>query len=104
MPEFSVLDTPAPDDERPASMTATATLNEPVPGQPRSTRGRRKREQRLLTPLEQIRVTPGGITGPWAYYLRADGATIRDALVLYPNGGTLPANEDPKGKYGTNAD
>lgn len=85
---------------------AVAEKPEVVAGEPRSERGRRRRgmDQRLLSPLEQIRARPGGTTGPWAYYLRPEGATIRDALILYPNGAKLPANEDARGKYSTNAD
>lgn len=44
-------------------------------------------------------------SGSWAYYLRPEGATIRDALILYPNGG-IPdiADERLKARYGTNAE
>ena len=66
---------------------------------PRSQRGRRARQPKVLTPLEQIRMRPGGITGPWGYYLRPDGATIRDALILYPNGGQPDTN-----RFGINAE
>lgn len=69
------------------------------PPTPRSKRGRRARPQTVLTPLEQIRMRPGTITGPWGYYLRPDGATIRDALILYPNGGKPDAN-----RFGLNAE
>lgn len=73
---------------------------------PRSERGRRRaaRDMQILSPLEQIRARPSATTGPWAYYLRPDGATIRDALILYPNGAKLPATEDARGKYSENAD
>lgn len=78
----------------------------PVPGQPRSERGKRRYAggTAILTPLAQIRVQPQGVTGAWAYYLRPDGATIRDALILNPNGG-VPDLDDRRlqGKYGTNA-
>lgn len=44
-------------------------------------------------------------TGAWAYYLRPDGATIRDALILYPNGGIPDIdNERLRARYGTNAE
>lgn len=69
---------------------------------PQSRRGQRFREQVVLDPIDQIRMTPGGVTGPWAYYLRPDGATIRDALVICPNGG-VPDIEDARlrARYGT---
>lgn len=75
-----------------------------VPVGPRSERGRRKYAERVLEPIDQIRVQPGGVTGAWAYYLRPEGATIRDALILYPNGGRPSPQDDPKGKFGTNAE
>src|SRR5512146_944226 len=71
-------------------------------------RSRRHRDDAVLTPLEQIRRPPGSegveATGAWAYYLREDGATIREALVLYPNGG-VPDIDDlrMRDRYGTNA-
>ncbi len=72
----------------------------------RSKRGlaRRGMDTRVLTPLEQIPVRPGGTTGPWAYYIRPEGATIKDALICYPNGAKLPASEDRRGAYSMNAD
>jgi hypothetical protein len=77
---------------------------------PRSERGRRLRgEADLQRPIDQIRVIPGSngvdATGAWAYYIRPDGATIRDALILCPNGG-IPEMEDErlKARYGTNAE
>ena len=73
----------------------------------KSKRGQSRYRLRTLTPLEQIRMQPGGYQqqGAWAYYQRPDGATIRDALVLYPNGG-VPDTDDPKmrAKYGLNAE
>lgn len=83
-------------------MADAATLERP------STRGasRRERRARVLSPLEQIRVPAQGVTyGAWAYYLRPDGATIRDAVILYPSGG-IPDHPDPKmrARYGTSAD
>lgn len=70
-----------------------------------SKRGQRLRQIKTLTPMEQIRMKPDGVTGAWSYYLRPDGATIRDALILYPNGG-IPDSDNPKmrAKYGTNAE
>lgn len=74
--------------------------------QPRSERGRRRRsrDMQILSPLEQIRAKPGGTTGPWGYYLRPDGATLADAITIYPNGAKLPTNIDPKGHFSANAD
>ena len=71
----------------------------------RSERGknRRKRDMEVVTPLEQIRGRPTELNGPWAYYINPEGATIRDALILYPNGAQLPRNEDTKGRYSENA-
>lgn len=74
-----------------------------------SERGRRIRGEQILTPLDQIRKPPGSAsveaTGAWAYYLRLDGATIREALVLYPNGG-YPDLDDARmrDRYGANAE
>src|SRR5690349_18207683 len=70
---------------------------------PRSQRGKRLYERQIVEPIDQIRMQPSGVTGAWAYYLRPDGATIREALVLYPNGGAPSAIDDPKGKFATNA-
>ena len=75
-----------------------------VAERPRSIRGRRMREGDVLTPLEQIRMQPAGNTGAWGYYLRPDGATIRDALVISPNGGVPDLdNARLRARYGTNA-
>lgn len=71
---------------------------------PRSQRGKARYERQIVEPIDQIRMQPSGVTGAWSYYLRPDGATIREALVLYPNGGAPSQIDDPKGKYGTNAD
>lgn len=82
----------------------------PVAAKPRTDRGRRRMlgNGRALTPLEQIRAVPnsgtGTLTGAWAYYINPDGATIRDALILYPNGGIPPATVQNYRKYGENAD
>ncbi len=72
----------------------------------RSRRGlaRRGMGGQALTPLEQIPARPGGTTGAWAYYVRPEGATIRDALICYPNGARLPASEDKRGAYSENAE
>lgn len=85
-------------------MTAKAKVTE-LP-EPRSERGRRRRGvgANELTPLQEIRLRSPGVNGPWAYYLRPDGATIRDALILYPNGAQLPQSEDARGRYSENAE
>lgn len=91
----------------PLRAEATEAVIEPaLKGEPRSDRGRRRRarDMRVLTPLEQIRGKPSEITGAWAYYLNPDGATIRDALLLYPNGARLPKTEDKRGKFSENAE
>ncbi|MCR4341168.1 MAG: hypothetical protein NUW01_14925, partial [Gemmatimonadaceae bacterium] len=71
---------------------------------PRSKRGQRARETLVLDAIDQIRMVPAGVTGSWAYYLRPDGATIRDALVINPNGG-IPDIENlaMRARYGTGA-
>ena len=73
--------------------------------EPRSQRGRERRQAPVLTPLEQIRPLPSGTTGASAYYLRPGGATIRDVLIVYPNGG-IPESASPKmrARFGMNAD
>lgn len=74
----------------------------------KSERGRRLRDEAILSPIDQIRQIPGGngvdATGAWAYYIRPDGATIRDALILCPNGG-IPEMDDERlrNRYGMNA-
>ena len=74
-----------------------------------SERGRQLRNEAILRPIDQIRQIPGGngvdATGAWAYYIRTDGATIRDALILCPNGG-IPEmdNERLRMRYGTYAE
>lgn len=92
-----------------AEKPAESKVSEAVPFQPRSKRGRRQYAADAPTALSQIRVNPhagnmADSTGAWAYYLRPDGATIRDALVLYPNGG-IPEIDDEKrrARFGTNA-
>lgn len=66
------------------------------------------RNEVILRPIDQIPQPPGGgsisATGAWAYYLRLDGATITDILVLYPNGG-VPDLDDKRlaARYGENA-
>ena len=82
----------------------------PTPGAPRTARGRKRqmRGMTTLTPLEQIRAVPnsgvGTLTGAWAYYINPNGATIRDALILYPNGGVPPNTVRNWRRYGENAD
>ena len=89
-----------------------AVAEKPVPYQPRSQRGRREFQGDALTPLQQVRVIPSGrdpnfseVTNGWAYYIRPDGATIRDALITYPNGG-IPEVDDAKKRamHGRNAE
>ncbi len=86
--------------------TKTASVEE---REPRSERGRRIRQLDVMTPLDQIRVTgntPGiQATGAWAYYINPNGATIRDALILYPNGGVPDIDDDRlRSRYGENAE
>lgn len=73
--------------------------------EPRSRKGRERRQIPVLTPLEQIRPLPSGTSGASAYYLRPGGATIRDVLIIYPNGG-VPENTSAKmrHRFGMNAD
>lgn len=89
--------------------TEAATATEAVPFQPRSKRGRKLAQGDVLTPLAQIRVNPHNgpdvdATGAWAYFIRPDGETIRDALVLSPNGG-IPEIDDQRkrARFGANA-
>lgn len=88
--------------ERTCSGGGVAVAEKPQPFIPRSTRGRRELQGEALTPLQQVRVIPSSrdknfteVTNAWAYYIRPDGATIRDALILYPNGG-IPEVDDAK--------
>lgn len=84
---------------------AVAVMEPPAEVQPRSVRGqrRRQRDMQVLAPIDQIRGRPADITGAWAYYINPEGATIRDALILYPNGAQLSRQEDPRGKFSENA-
>ena len=74
---------------------------------PVATRSRRD-DTVVLKPLDQITPPPGNTgmecTGAWAYYIRPDGATIGETLVLYPNGGE-PDLDDRRlaSRYGINA-
>lgn len=98
-------DAPAPDGR--VAVAEQEEAKQPNGGlpEPRSERGRRRRLAGAgeLTPLQEIRWRSPGVHGPWAYYLRPDGATIRDALILYPNGAQLPQSEDERGRYSENA-
>src|SRR3990167_3902005 len=74
-----------------------------------SERRRRIRDEAILRPIDQIERPPGGngvdATGAWAYYIRADGATIGEALVLYPNGGIPDMDvQRMRARYGANAE
>ncbi len=96
-----------------------------IPGEPRSRKGRTLYRENVLTPLEQI---PVRTTSPvafsvddgkgqslvisnvdsksvdsFAYFLRPDGATIAEVLILYPNGGR-PKNPKDAAKFGVNAE
>ena len=88
----------------PIESTAVAVAER---SEPRSERGRARFREDILRPIDQIPIPPGSgsiqATGAWAYYLRPDGATISDALVLYPNGG-VPDLDDPRmaARYGEN--
>lgn len=77
----------------------------PALPQVRSERGLKRLglDQRVLAPLEQVRGKPAEVKGAWAYYINPSGATIRDALILYPNGAILPRSEDRRGKFSENA-
>ena len=88
-----------------ASDSSVAVMEKPAEEPRRSLRGQRRYTEADLTPLEQIRMQPMNITGAWAYYLRPEGATIREALITYPNGG-VPDLDDKRlqAKYGTNAE
>ncbi len=76
--------------------------------EPRSKRGRALHELSNLRPIDLIPIPPGGnaieAVGAYAYYIRPDGATIKDALICYPNGG-IPDISDPRmrDRYGANA-
>jgi hypothetical protein len=89
-----------------------AVAEKPQPFVPRSNRGRRELQGEALTPLQQVRIIPSSrdknfseVTNAWAYYIRPDGATIRDALILSPNGG-VPELDDQKKRaiFGRNAE
>ena len=88
---------------------ATFTIEPPAPvaGVPRSLRGRRELSGDVPTALDQIRMLPGNasidVTGAWAYFARPDGATIREIVILQPNGG-VPEHAEAKMKprYGAN--
>jgi hypothetical protein len=65
----------------------------------RSKRGlKRQGIDRAPTVLEEIRDRPGGIKdGPAAFFIRPDGATIREALVINPNGAPVVKNGTDRG-------
>lgn len=70
--------------------------------EPRSERGKRRYAGKVVEAIDEIRVPGneskrrGELEGAWCYFGRTDGATIRDALILSPNG----AGE---GRFGANA-
>lgn len=65
----------------------------------RSKRGLARRGiDRAPTTLEEIRPRPGGMLGgPAAYFIRPDGATIREALIIYPSGAPVIKNGTDRG-------
>ena len=93
----------APQEEGAAAVAVKVPSPAPVAGEPRSARGRRRMGVSVLRPIDQIRMQPNGLTGAWCYYLRPEGATIRDALILSPNWGAPDRIADPKGRFGMNA-
>jgi hypothetical protein len=71
---------------------AVLEVTEPV----RSKRGAQMRGSTggAVSVLEQISPRPGGpVGGPAAYYVRKDGATIREALVVQPNGAPIKGDD-----------
>ncbi len=65
-----------------------------------SRRGMERRgfDARVATPLELIRPRPGGlIGGPAAYYVNPRGATVREALIICPNGAPMIHNGRDRG-------
>lgn len=73
-------------------MAKTVEAMEPV----RSQRGQQLRGSTggALSVLEQISPRPGGpVGGPSAYYVRKDGATIREALIVQPNGAPIKGDD-----------
>lgn len=77
--------------------------------EPKSRRARRMYEGDVPSTIDQIPTFPGteagsDATGAWAYYLREDGETIGEILIIQPNGG-IPDIPDARmrGKFGTNA-
>ena len=59
---------------------------------------RRGFSEQVATPLELIRPRPGGlIGGPAAYYINPRGATIREVLIISPNGAPMIHNGRDRG-------
>ncbi len=59
---------------------------------------RRGFSTQVATPLELIRPRPGGlIGGPAAYYIWPQGATVREALIISPNGAPMIRNGRDRG-------
>lgn len=91
-------------------MAATPVRPDPEPltvPQPMSRRMRAKLAGDALKPIDQVRVPSQWVTyGAWCYYARPDGRTLRDTLILQPNGGDAPDVADPRlrGRYATNSE
>ncbi|TXH57199.1 MAG: hypothetical protein E6Q97_04685 [Desulfurellales bacterium] len=86
-----------------STQTADPNIN-PLTGKPYSRRGRREAGIREVTPLQQFRRWDDHLTtntirdSAYAYYLRPDGATVADILVICPNGGTPTIEGDARAR------
>lgn len=59
---------------------------------------RRGFSTQVATPMELIRPRPGGlIGGPAAYYINPNGSTVREALIISPNGAPMIHNGRDRG-------
>lgn len=65
----------------------------------RSSRGRRRLNlDRPPDPMDEVAPRPGGARGgPAAYFIRPDGATISEALIVSPNGAPMIHNGRDRG-------
>ncbi len=76
----------------------------PLTGKPYSRRGRREAGVNQVTPLQQFRRWDDHLTtntirdSAYAYYLRPDGATISDILIICPNGGQPTIEGDARSR------